>query len=70
MERFKDDCLYRSNDPALLVLGTPGTMAVWRSEFPRGPAWIKLGGRILYSGKDLNREYLNQHRVDPSNTNH
>ncbi|MCY4507884.1 MAG: MerR family transcriptional regulator [Acidobacteria bacterium] len=45
--------LYLTNDPALLMLGRPSTLAHWRSE-GRGPAFVKLGMRVGYRGSDLN----------------
>ena len=54
MQVFDDQKLYLAGDPALLVLGRPSTLAHWRSE-GRGPAFVKLGGRVAYYGSDLNR---------------
>lgn len=62
MYRFEDDRYYRTSDPELLVIATPGTMAKWRC-MGVGPPFMKFGGRILYLGKDLN-EWLDRHRVD------
>ena len=50
---FDDDRLYFTNDPALLVLGRPSTLAHWRSG-GRGPAYLKIGSRVAYRGADLN----------------
>lgn len=50
---FDDDKLYLAGDPALLQLGSPSTLAHWRSE-GRGPAYVKLGARVAYRGLDLN----------------
>ena len=63
MRRFEPDRLYRTTDPELLVLGTRGTLNQWRHA-GRGPAYIRLGGRVLYEGAALNR-WLDQHRVEP-----
>ena len=60
---FQDDKLYLTDDPALKVLGPYSTLAHWRSE-GRGPAFIKLGQRVAYSGKDLNA-WLEARRVEP-----
>ncbi len=60
---FDDDRLYLAGDPALLVLGRPGTLAHWRSE-GRGPAFIRLGSRIAYRGRDLN-EWVDDQVVRP-----
>ena len=62
MYRFEDDRYYRTSDPELRVIATPGTMAKWRC-MGIGPPFIRFGGRILYLGKDLN-EWLERHRVD------
>ena len=40
------------------------TLRNWRS-FRKGPAYLKLGRRVVYQVKDLNR-YLDSHRIDPS----
>lgn len=62
MYRFEDDRYYRTSDPELLVIATPGTMAKWRCR-GIGPPYIRFGGRILYIGRDLN-EWLEKHRVN------
>ena len=58
---FNQDKLYLANDPALLVIGPYSTLAHWRCE-GRGPAYIRVGARIAYSGADLNA-WLAQRRV-------
>ncbi len=58
---FDPDTLYPTNDPTLRVLGSPQTLAHWRSE-RRGPPYIKACGRILYRGDDLN-EWIESRRV-------
>ena len=50
---FDETKIYLANDPALRVLGPYSTLAHWRSE-SRGPSYIKIGGRVAYSGSDLN----------------
>ena len=62
MYRFEEDRYYRTSDPELLVIATPGTMAKWRC-LGIGPPYIRFGGRVLYLGKDLN-EWLDRHRVE------
>ena len=62
MYRFEDDRYYRTSDPELLVIATPGTMAKWRC-LAIGPPYIRFGGRVLYLGRDLN-EWLEKHRVN------
>ncbi len=63
MERFQDDNYYRAADPAMRLIATEGTLAVWRHE-GRGPAYVRFGNRILYEGSTLNR-WLDEHRVEP-----
>ena len=50
---FENDTLYFTNNPELLALAPYSTMAHWRSE-GRGPAYVKIGSRVAYSGADLN----------------
>lgn len=50
---FNSEKFYTTDDPTLLVLGRPSTLAHWRSE-GRGPSFIKVGSRVLYSGRALN----------------
>ena len=64
MQPFDDSLYYRPDDPALAPFWAPGTLANMRAA-GRGPAYIKLGGRILYEGAGLNA-YLESCRVDPA----
>ncbi|MCY4002493.1 MAG: hypothetical protein OXF33_02115 [Rhodospirillales bacterium] len=61
---FDDAKLYLTDDPALLAIGPYSTLAHWRSE-GRGPAFIKIGSRVAYSGADLN-SWLRERRVEPA----
>ena len=61
---FDDNELYPTDNPALLKLGRPSTLAHWRSE-GRGPAFIKLGARVAYRGSDLN-QWLAARTVRPT----
>ena len=63
MYQFEDSRYYRTNDPALEVIGTRGTMAQWRHR-GEGPRYVRFGNRVLYLGSDLNG-WLDAHRVDP-----
>ena len=63
---FEDAKLYITDDPALLKLGKPSTLAHWRSE-GRGPAFVKLGGRVAYKGADLNA-WIESRTVRPTET--
>ena len=60
---FDENRLYLTADPALKALGPYSTLAHWRSE-GRGPAFIKLGGRVAYSGEALNK-WLTERTVHP-----
>ena len=61
---FDESALYYTNDPALLKLAQYSTWAHWRSE-GRGPAYVKLGSRVAYSGAALN-DWLRSRTVQPS----
>ena len=61
---FDESKLYPAKDPALEAIAPYMTMAHWRCE-GRGPAYIKVGPRVMYSGRDLNR-WLDEHRVEPA----
>ena len=65
MRRFQDDRYYRTHDPELALIATPGTLAQWRCR-GYGPRYVKYGHRVLYLGADLNR-WLDAHAVEPSN---
>ena len=53
MRRFDPETYYRTNDPALLIIAKPSVMTQCRMR-GEGPAYIKLSGRVLYLGRDLN----------------
>lgn len=53
MKRFDPDTYYRTDDPALAIIATRGTMSQWRHR-GEGPRYVRLGGRVLYLGADLN----------------
>ena len=63
MKRFEDDRYYRTDDPALTLIATRGTLAQWRCH-NRGPTYIRYGNRILYQGAALNA-WLDAHVVHP-----
>ena len=65
MPCFKPDRYYRTNDPELTVLATPGTMRQWRHQ-GKGPPYVKSGSRVLYKGSDLD-EWLAAREVRPTN---
>ena len=60
---FDPDKLYHANDPAVTGLLPYSTWASWRS-LGRGPAYFKIGGRVVYRGSDLNA-WLATRRVEP-----
>lgn len=60
---FDPDKLYLANDPALAVIGSYWTMARWRSQ-GQGPAFVKLGSRVAYSGAALT-EWIERQTVRP-----
>ena len=58
---FNPDKLYLNTDEALDAIAPRHTRNHWRCE-NRGPAYIRLGQKIGYSGRDLNA-WLRQRRV-------
>ena len=61
---FSPEAFYRPNDPKMAVLAKPQTLRVWRSQ-GKGPAYLKIGSRVLYSGDTLNK-WLESRLVEPS----
>ena len=64
MHRFDPDRYYRTDDPALAVIATRGTMSQWRHR-GEGPRYVRLGGRVLYRGIDVNA-WLDERIVEPT----
>ena len=64
MTRFDADRYYRTDDPALAVIATRGTLAQWRHR-GYGPPYVRFGNRVLYRGVALN-DWLDAHRVEPT----
>ena len=64
MHRFDPDRYYKTDDPALAVIATRGTMSQWRHR-GEGPRYVRLGGRVLYRGIDLNA-WLDERIVEPA----
>ena len=64
MHRFEPDRYYRTSDPALALIATRGTMNQWRHQGV-GPRYVRLGGRVLYLGADLNA-WLDERIVEPA----
>ncbi|MCY4636040.1 MAG: MerR family transcriptional regulator [Acidobacteria bacterium] len=50
---FDDNRLYPAGHPDLRQIAPYSTMAHWRCS-GRGPAFVKLGARVAYSGAALN----------------
>ena len=63
MRRFDDNTYYRPTDEAMRLIATVGTLAQWR-HYAKGPPFTKIGRRILYLGRDLNR-WIDEQRVEP-----
>lgn len=61
---FDDDRSYLLGDDELLLLGDREKLAQWRHK-GRGPAFYRLGRKIVYRGSDLNA-WAEAHRVEPS----
>ena len=64
MHRLEPTRYYKTDDPALAIIATRGTMSQWRHR-GEGPRYVRLGGRVLYLGADLN-DYLDSLIVEPS----
>lgn len=61
---FEDDRNYLLGDPELALLGNREKLAQWRHK-GAGPAYYKIGRKVVYRGSDLN-DWLAANRVDPS----
>ncbi len=61
---FDETKIYMAGDPVLRAFAPYSTMAHWRSE-GRGPAFIKIGHKVAYSGKSLN-DWLAARTVEPA----
>ncbi|MGB7243929.1 MAG: MerR family transcriptional regulator [Sulfitobacter sp.] len=61
---FEDNRNYILGDPELEIIGDRDKLAQWRHK-NTGPAYFKLGRKIVYSGRDLNA-WADSNRVDPS----
>ena len=60
---FEETRLYPASDPDLSLLATYQTLAHWRSE-GRGPAYVKIGAKVFYTGRDLNA-WIESRKVHP-----
>lgn len=59
---FNPESYYRPSSPQMRDIAAEQTLARWRCEGV-GPAYIKIGGRILYLGADVIK-WLKAHRVE------
>lgn len=60
---FENDRNYVLGDPDLDLIGDRDKLAQWRHK-KIGPAFYKLGRKIIYRGADLNA-WAEANRVDP-----
>lgn len=61
---FDNDRTYVLADAELALIGSRDKLAQWRHK-GRGPAFYKLGRKIVYRGSDLNT-WADAHRINPS----
>lgn len=61
---FEDNRVYVLGDPELELIGDRAKLAQWRHR-GIGPAFYRLGRKIVYRGADLNA-WAQAHRVDTS----
>jgi len=61
---FENNRNYVLGDPELEILGDRDKLAQWRHK-GQGPAYYKLGRKVIYRGSDLNA-WAEANRVDPS----
>ena len=61
---FENKRSYVLGDPELELLGDRDKLAQWRHK-GMGPAYYRLGRKIVYRGCDLN-QWVEAHRVDPN----
>ena len=60
-QKLDPEMYYEANASELDLIGQPQTRARWRSE-GKGPEYMKAGGRVIYSGKDV-LDWLEARRV-------
>lgn len=61
---FETNRNYVLGDPELEIIGDREKLAQWRHK-RLGPAYYRLGRKIIYRGSDLNL-WAEAHRVDPT----
>lgn len=64
---FEQNRTYVLGDPELDILGNRDKLAQWRHK-GIGPAYYRLGRKIVYRGADLNA-WAEAYRVDPGGEN-
>jgi hypothetical protein len=61
---FETDRNYVLGDPELDIIGDRDKLAQWRHKM-KGPAYYKLGRKVIYRGSDLN-DWAHGNRIDPN----
>ena len=61
---FDPDALYTADDPVMRQIAPVGTLANWRSQ-RKGPAFVRLGKRVAYKGRDL-LDWIESQTVRPT----
>jgi hypothetical protein len=61
---FENDRNYVLGDPELDLFGPREKLAQWRHK-NTGPAYYKIGRKVVYRGSDLN-DWLEANRVEPN----
>ncbi|WP_120503510.1 helix-turn-helix transcriptional regulator [Sulfitobacter mediterraneus] len=61
---FENDRNYVLGDPELNTIGDRAKLAQWRHKM-KGPAYYKLGRKVVYRGSDLNA-WAEAQRIDPA----
>lgn len=61
---FEQNRNYVLSDPELEIIGDRDKLAQWRHK-GIGPAFYKLGRKVIYRGADLN-DWAEANRVEPS----
>ena len=64
---FEDNRTYVLGDPELDFIGNRDKLAQWRHK-NIGPAYFKLGRKVVYHGRDLNA-WAGANRIDPNADN-
>lgn len=63
-ELFENDRNYVLGDQELDIIGDRDKLAQWRHKM-KGPAYYKLGRKVIYRGSDLN-DWAHGNRIDPN----